>query len=49
MITFSGVYIGTHYVSDVVGGALTGIVAALVVRSLYREGSKADRLITNIL
>lgn len=49
LIIFSRVYIGTHYASDVLGGALTGIVAALVVRSLYREGTKADRLITNIL
>lgn len=49
LITFSRVYIGTHYASDVFGGALTGIVAALVVRSVYLEGTKADRLITNVL
>ncbi|TIS89810.1 phosphatase PAP2 family protein [Mesorhizobium sp.] len=49
LVTVSRVYIGTHYVSDVLGGALTGIVAALLVRALYREGTRADRLITSIL
>ncbi|TGQ35637.1 phosphatase PAP2 family protein [Mesorhizobium sp. M00.F.Ca.ET.216.01.1.1] len=49
LVTVSRVYIGTHYVSDVLGGALTGIVAALLVRALYREGTRADRLVTSIL
>jgi undecaprenyl-diphosphatase len=47
--TASRVYIGTHYVGDVLGGAVTGIVAAFVVRAAYREGSKLDRLVTSIL
>jgi undecaprenyl-diphosphatase len=38
-----------HYVSDVLGGALTGIAAALLVRVLYREGTRLDRLVTGIL
>jgi undecaprenyl-diphosphatase len=49
LIAFSRVYIGTHYASDVLGGVLTGIIAAVIVRSVYREGTRIDRLITGIL
>jgi len=49
LVAASRVYVGTHYVSDVLGGALTGIVAAALVRFLYREGTRADRLVTSIL
>ena len=49
LVTISRVYIGTHYVSDVLGGALTGIMAAIAVRALYWEGTRPDRLITRIL
>lgn len=48
LITFSRVYIGTHYVSDVLGGAATGILAAVLVRLFYREGSRLDGLLTRI-
>lgn len=49
LVTVSRVYIGTHYVSDVLGGATTGIIAAIVVRILYREGTRLDRLVARIL
>lgn len=49
LMMFSRVYLGIHYTSDVLGGAATGILAAAIVRLLYREGSRADRLITGIL
>ena len=49
LIAWSRVFVGTHYVSDVVGGACTGIVAALFVRFAYREGTRLDRLATGIL
>jgi undecaprenyl-diphosphatase len=49
LLAVSRVYIGTHYVSDVLGGAVTGIIAATLVQAAYREGSKLDRLVTGIL
>ena len=49
LVSLSRVYVGTHYVSDVFGGAVTGIIAAIVVRALYWEGTRADRFITGIL
>jgi len=49
LISFSRIYIGTHYASDILGGALTGIAAAAVVRSVYWEDTPADRFITSIL
>lgn len=45
----SRVFVGTHYASDVLGGAITGIVAALCVRGLYWEGTYVDKLVTAIL
>jgi undecaprenyl-diphosphatase len=49
LVSLSRVYVGVHYASDVLGGALTGVIAAAVVRSTYLEGTRADRFITNIL
>ncbi len=49
LLAVSRVFIGTHYVSDVLGGAATGIAAASLVRAAYREGSRLDRLVTGIL
>lgn len=49
LICASRVYVGTHYASDVFGGAVTGIIAAVIVRSIYWEGTWADRFITSIL
>jgi len=49
LICVSRVYIGTHYASDVLGGAVTGIAAAVFVSPLYWEGTWADRFITGLL
>jgi len=49
LICLSRIFVGTHYLSDVLGGALTGIGAALLVWNFYREGSRLDRFATRIL
>jgi undecaprenyl-diphosphatase len=35
--------------TDVLGGGLTGVIAAMLVRVFYREGSRFDRFATGIL
>jgi undecaprenyl-diphosphatase len=49
LVCVSRVYVGTHYVTDMLGGAVTGIIAAAAVRLLYWEGTWVDCLITKIL
>jgi undecaprenyl-diphosphatase len=49
LICWSRVFVGTHYLSDILGGCLTGIVAAVLVRAFYREGSRLDNFATSIL
>ncbi len=49
LVCLSRVYVGTHFVSDVLGGAATGLVAAVIVHLAYREGSRADRIVTGVL
>ncbi len=49
LVCWSRIYVGTHYLTDVLGGATTGIVAASIVRVAYREGSPLDRFATRIL
>lgn len=49
LMVFSRVYVGTHYASDVLGGALTGIIAASLVRPAYQRDTQIDRLMTTIL
>jgi undecaprenyl-diphosphatase len=48
-VCVSRIYVGTHYFSDVVGGAATAIAAALLVRLGYRAGTRFDRLLTGLL
>lgn len=49
LICLSRVYVGTHYISDILGGAATGIVTAVIVARVYREGTKLDRWVTSLL
>ncbi|MEO5756471.1 MAG: phosphatase PAP2 family protein [Mesorhizobium sp.] len=49
LVAVSRLHLGTHYVSDLLGGAVTAVLAAVLVRVAYREDTRADRLITGIL
>jgi undecaprenyl-diphosphatase len=49
LVSLSRVFVGTHYVTDVLGGAATGICAAVVVHYAYLETSRLNRFATSIL
>ncbi|MDL2409189.1 phosphatase PAP2 family protein [Rhizobium calliandrae] len=49
IVALSRIYVGTHYLSDVVGGAVTALIAVIAVRAIYREDTRIDRFITGIL
>jgi len=49
LVSVSRIYLGTHYAGDVLGGVATGIVAAVAVRVAYREGTRLDTFVTDIL
>jgi len=49
LVAWSRVFIGTHYLSDVLGGAMIGIGVALIVSTLYPTGNRFDRWLTGLL
>jgi undecaprenyl-diphosphatase len=49
LVCVSRVYVGTHYAGDILSGAVTGVIAAGVMRSLYWEGTRVDRFVTRLL
>jgi len=49
LVMMSRIYIGTHYVSDVLGGTATGILAAVIVNFSYRERTRIDRFLTSLM
>ena len=48
IICLSRVFLGTHYLSDVIAGAFTGILASVAVYFAYAQGSRVDKILTNI-
>ncbi len=49
LVCWSRIFVGTHYLTDVLGGSLVGLVAAVLVWGFFREGSRLDRFATRIL
>src|SRR5713101_212959 len=49
LICWSRIFVGTHYLTDVLGGSLTAVVAGILVWVFYREGSRLERFATGIL
>ncbi len=49
LVGLSRIYLGTHYVSDVLGGAVTALAAVALVRRFFIEGTRLDRVLTGIL
>ncbi len=48
LVALSRVFVGIHYVGDVLGGALTGAIAAVIVAAGYRRETRLDRFLTGI-
>ncbi|WP_112056273.1 MULTISPECIES: phosphatase PAP2 family protein [Halomonadaceae] len=49
LVMLSRVYVGTHYPSDVLGGLVTGCLAALVVRGFYTRECWLNRRLVRLL
>jgi undecaprenyl-diphosphatase len=49
LIALSRIYVGVHYVSDVLGGCAIGCLAAVALNFVYRRDSAIDRRLVSIL
>jgi undecaprenyl-diphosphatase len=49
LVALSRVYVGIHFLGDIVGGALTAGLATCCVLALYRRDTKVDRLLVGLL
>lgn len=43
VICVTRVFVGVHFISDVMGGAVVGIVAAFIVSKLFDENNELSR------
>ena len=48
LISISRIYVGTHYFSDVAGGAIVGLLASIVIKLTFSEGSALDQRLKSI-
>ena len=49
VICFSRVYVGMHYATDILGGIVVALLAAAVVKLIYKPGTSFDRWLTSWL
>ena len=45
---FLSSFLGTHYLSEGIAGAFTGILASVAVYFAYTQGSRVDKFLTDI-
>lgn len=48
LLAVSRVYVGIHYVGDILAGALTGITASALVHATYRTDSRLARALVRV-
>jgi undecaprenyl-diphosphatase len=48
LVCLSRIFVGMHYVTDILGGAAVALIAAIIVKLAYRRDTKIDRWITSI-
>ncbi len=48
VLACSRVYVGTHYASDILGGALTGLIAAIICLALVKRNSRFTEQVARI-
>ena len=49
LICWSRVFIGTHYVTDILAGCITGLLAAAIISWAYKPNSRVNQLLIKIL
>lgn len=48
LVCVARVWVGTHYVGDVLGGFVTALMAATFVKAAYRPGTRFDTALTSL-